>query len=534
MHTDTVRVSVMRRERGARSARLDVRAKAVRADVALPVQGEPLPQGLPPYPEPPPQSPLVLAGHILEALLGFIPVVGTGIDIAHLTYMAATGKTIWGDEVGEGDMLVFAGFALVGVVADYDDAVKLAGIGERLFPGAKLISLNPGLYQQLKARIAATCDPILIEVMSRVRGTQGKRLRDALDDYSRTGDTARVVDVFREIITKYDGVVAAGHVPDTLIQAALRNRHPIDLDAFPALERFEQERLLTLFREAVTDIAIPPKKVNGFLGALAGHAALHQQFTQTLQHWQVARLFNGSFDRPTLRMLSDGFHKARARSPHLNFVQWAAKLPPQSKYYAVLRAHLGPDFAEKLHQTEAYWTITSSGWQRLRQLQPQTMYVHLYSRLRSDVKGVGRWLQADHVMEGRFVSHHPMLAGYWVARGDIQAILVPRNEWVLEPLERAGFHFHYDHQRKTNLLCQLIPHGEEAAYNLPEIFAAHVLVMRHQLQLPEEVFRSLVYDEFVDVALFLGRRSDLKPRFDALMAMDYVDILRKYPRLLKR
>ncbi|MBM3811656.1 MAG: hypothetical protein FJW20_08455 [Acidimicrobiia bacterium] len=498
----------------SKAARLEVRIGKVDLQY-LPPQGSALPENLAAY-RSDPKSPLAVYGPMLEAVIGFIPLVGTVADVVHLTYMAAYGENFWGDQVSETDILLQAGFALVGVVADFDDAAKLIGLepslfkaipGE-LFPGAKLVSTNPGLLPWLKEALEKTADPLLLEVAERNR----KQILLALEDYSKAWvkDPQAFLDAFKRYVADpYLEAVESGAIAGRMAVAAVSEIHPTHLDGFQALPWEKQKEVLELWNATLS----PPETRRDLFrriteGLDAIDPTLKSQFDTAFQDWRMLRVFSADATSFRSKLLDEGFRKYKARGGLKNAVQWAAA-QRSGKYYDHLRSLMGREFKTVLRDTEEYWKLTPEALRKLETINPSKFF-NFYEAVREVSHGLGKWFQVDHVMEQRFIKNHPVLkAVFDTGKGrpplsDVMSILVPANQRVDAQLSRKLNNFPYIHAQKTQYMRQLIPHGKEADFNLLDVFDAHVIVMKHQLDLTgqffgDSFFDSVLKDQFIHV-----------------------------------
>ncbi|HEY7304084.1 MAG TPA: hypothetical protein VH601_08225 [Bryobacteraceae bacterium] len=454
-------------------------------------------------------------GQTIEAVLGFVPVLGVALDLGHLAYMASSGKTFWGDEVTAADMFVQGVFAMVGLVCDAEDAAKLVKISGTLMPGATIISINPGIVPSLRAAAVASCDPYVLHVIETLTAVERRELVDALVKYAGDGDLTNLLALFNKHVgDAFARAVIGGALPEGLVRNALAQIHPADLPGFLLLDAAAQQRILQLMSSA------PGRAV---LDALT--QSLSEEFNLAFDAWRMSRAFNPSWTGFSVQLLASGFAKYGRRLGLRNAVQWAVRQGSNSRYYQELVRLMGPDYADLLRRTVAYWDMPASA---IRQVAAIPQVPEAYWRLSDLASGVGHWMQIDHVIEQRFILNHPDLTGYPMDRDSFQCLLVPANEVVAQILKNNGIPYFYVHQMKTDLLRQLIPHGFEASYTLRQIFDAHLLVMKHQLGLPDFVVETILLDEFLELARYT-KQYDLVALFRLRLGDTAAQIRRRLP-----
>lgn len=443
-------------------------------------------------------------GKLFETVVGFTPVLGPVVDVAHLAYMSSAGQTFWGEQVGPEDIFVQGVFTLMGVFADGEDAARLVGMTGTVLPGAKIISTNPGLVASLKAFVLKSCDAYLLEVIEGLRKEQRKELIDALAQYIKDGDITKLMLLFEEHIgSAFRVAIETGALPERTIREALDEIHPADLPGFLNLDAAAQKTILDLMQKGAGKAVVD--KLSG---------ALSEEFNLALDVWKIERAFSRTWDSFAVQLLSTGYAKYRARGGQRNAIQWAVALRSNNRYYAELVRLMGPDFAEMLKRTEQYWEMPASA---IQQFAGMKVDIGEYVELRKLASRIGRWIQIDHVLEQRFLRNHSLLINHVIDVDHIRSIAVPANAVVAKVLKDANVPYTYIHAEKTRRLAQLIPHGFEDQYTLSQIFDAHLLVMKYQLGLGPDVLNTVLLDEFVEVAWAVGQ-SRLASVFQRRMA----------------
>ncbi len=491
-----------------RSARLEVKVQEV--DLSrLPVQGDALPKDLPLAIE---QRKTVLQsyGPYLEAMIGFVPVLGTVEDVLHLAYMVMYRESFWGDRVTEGDILAQGLFTMLGVVADAGDAVRLVGLEGKLFgilggetaPGARIFQSNPGWPKWLKEALVGVVDPQVLDVVEQNR----KTLVTALENYtSKVISSNALRDLFEEFVTNpVQKMAESGIVSERLAQAAVHAMNPVDLEGFAKLTATEQDEVLRLWKDALGPQRLPYSEIRRRLQEV--DIGLLGQFESKFGDWRALRVLTPDGQSFRVKLLNEGFRRYRARGGTRNAIQWAVS-QRSGRYQDLLQGLVGADFPSVLKQSEEYWKVSASAMQQLSGIDPAKFY-NTYGKVREATRGLGNWFEVDHVLEKRFLYKIPELRDL-IDLDDVSSILVPKNKWVAGQLNEQLSNFPYVHLEKTGLMRSLIPWGSEAEFTLREVFDAHVLVMRHCFATGSirfeggGVFDSVLKDQFMAVATAL-------------------------------
>jgi hypothetical protein len=272
--------------------------------------------------------------------------------------------------------------------------------------------------------IPPSCDPNVLEILESLTSQQRKLLLDALDNYKQTKDLTKFLEVFEAVVGgPVRKLIDSGTIPDRLVQDALEVINPADLSSFPTLNLATQEKILEL---------TATKPVQELMSAL-GHT-LEAEFNTSFNLWRIQQAFVPTLNDFSVRLLADGFQRYKLKGKARNAVQWATQLRPGNKYFDECVRVMGPGFADVLKQTEQYWEVPAKA---MSQIAAVTTNVDMYWKLRETASGIGRWMQADHCIERRFLNHHPELRDYFLDTDDIRSILVPVNEIVADSLRQA-------------------------------------------------------------------------------------------------
>jgi hypothetical protein len=424
---------------------------------------------------------------VLEVAVGFVPVVGTVMDVAQLAYMAGYGETFWGEDVAPEEVFTHGVFSLLGVVADAGDAVRLFKLAGELYPGAKLASLNPRLNEAYAWTVGRVADPVLLDTMANLPSEARGKLFGAMETFVGKGDAPGVVKAFDEVVTApYRLALDNDVVPEVVHARAFEAIHPAGLSSFDGLGTSEQDAILNLF----VAYRAGKRTVTRVLDGLT--PAMRQEYDELFDLWRASLVFDANFQGFTVRLLQEGYRKYLARGGTKNAVQWAAA-QQTGRYADLLTQLLGKSYGRLLEKVaaEQYWEVSSAARSLFEQFANLPMR---YRSLRDKVpSGIGSWVQVDHVFEKRFMKR-PQFTEFEIPNtDDFTSLLVAINPAVARQLAPYAY---YVHSVKTELLRRLIPHHLENDYSLQEIFDAYHVVFRHQLGLSREVFEGLVLDDF--------------------------------------
>jgi hypothetical protein len=424
---------------------------------------------------------------VLEAAVGFVPVVGTVMDLAQLAYMAGYGETFWGEDASSEEIFKHGVFSLLGVAVDARDAVRLFKLAGELYPGAKLASLNPGLDEAYAWTVGRVADPVLLDTMAKLPSEARGKLFGALESFASKGDAAGVVKTFDEVVTApYRLALDNDIVPEVVHARAFEAIHPASLSSFDGLATSEQDAILDLF----VAYRAGTRTVSSVLDGLA--PALRLEYDELFDLWRASLVFDANFQGFTVWLLQEGYRRYLARGGTRNAVQWAAA-QQTGRYIDLLTQLLGRSYGRLLEKVaaEQYWEVSQTARLLFEQLANQPMR---YRSLRGKLPtGLGSWLQVDHVFEKRFMKR-PQFAEFEIPNpDDFTSLLVARNPAVASQL---ASHAYYVHSVKTELLRRLIPHHLENGYRLQQIVDAYHIVFRHQLGLSRDVFEGLLLDDF--------------------------------------
>jgi hypothetical protein len=426
---------------------------------------------------------------IAEITIGMIPIIGTIADLAHVVYMEATGENIWGETVSHEEVMRQGMFALAGVFAETTDAARiLKRISDRVYPGADLVSLNPGIPAKLRNRIQETVNPYLLQTMRNLGTEDQSRILTALDRYTlKIIPIEELTEVFFDVIYRaYDATVSSTLIPERIYKDALDSINPVNLESFRNLTPQRQRDLI----EAHAEFAAGARSAALLMADF--DTVLRREFQEHVDEWRVFSIFNVMLDGFRDASLIEGFARYRTRGGKRTAITWT--LNQFSGIYSErLKAILGSDFRALIRTVapEKYLEITNEAIDSFNELGNRPNF---YSVLAAKNK-FGHLFEADHLLEQRFMKRR-QLDEFLIPLEDFQALLVPKNPKVAAQLPS---HYYYIHSVKTDLLRKLIPHGTEATFTLQEIFDAYMIVFIYQLKVDKDVVIPLLFDVFQDM-----------------------------------
>src|SRR5829696_752118 len=180
-------------------------------------------------------------------------------------------------------------------------------------------------------------------------------------------------------------------------------------------------------------------------------------------------------------------------------LEWAAAQQPNSRYYAMLVAELGPDFYQNVLKpvidSRRYWVDGAA----VTFLRNNLGIVDDYDAGRALVKaaGLGRLIQLDHLVEQRILRYWDELLEQLENAGNFSSAMVPANQFAAASFRKAGMtEFMYVHTVKTALMEKWVPGGNEAKFTVQELFDAYQLVFVHELHFSYDTFLFMVEGDF--------------------------------------
>ena len=481
----------------------------------------------------------VLAG----SLAGFTPliVLGTIYDFGVPLYAMVTGRDLVGTEVGTDQIVLLGVCAMVGAALDYGpEFLKLSkGLLDRLIPATERAAveaaMNPALARQLLQRTS----PMLAEAVGDITEPEAARLVQAME----TAATSRSSAAFRELgdavteilLPRLAKAESIGEIPVPRYREVMRLTNVADAPAFLTLTAAQRATVAGRYAEAILRgdpgllrlAEISPELAKQY-DDLVTDAVIGRVFTASLDGFRTATM-----DNPALgTSLGAGYEaykaaKLRAGKTPRNVLDWAFQQRPNSRYYPMLVAELGPDFKELLRpvvKAARYAVDQNAADAYTLVLGMVTTYEILRALLTG--KNVGHLLQADHILEQRFAKYFEGLLP--IGTDNFQTIVVPYNSTVVEGLKKFGHVvFPYTHTQKTALLRRLIPYGTEGTFTVQEIYNAYRLAYLHEFGLAETAqFKEAldtIFTEFWAVVRKEAREAGAAAAKDIRLA----DVLRK-------
>jgi hypothetical protein len=398
------------------------------------------------------RQPLVIA--LFEIAINFVPVVGLVYDLGQLAYAAATGKTFFGYNVNEDELLLMGITTAVGLGSTAAGARSLR----------KIVRGKPKLE-------AAAKDT-------------------SLDEIRRIADAGYVESV--------------GNLPprqwDDLLRAI--DRHLQDPVAFPV------RKLVDKFTDVVNDsylVAVERqllKKVfkadfSGFRDA--DLAAAYNRYLQPKLRKKLPALDPASWAKKQVRGLPNQLLKRELGEDFVGAINRAERADS-----------LSPELT--MRHINGYDQLVARGVVDYGTIR------NLRNRLRKEIPDIGKILEIDHVFEQRFWRNNPNLATAFDEKGLGMAFVVPKNPTVSRRMfmTAGGHRIRYVHTVKTRLLKELIPNGAEALVTVQEMWDAHVHVLR-LLGTHETLITGRLVKDFRLMAKELGQTLDTRfPRLGAM------------------
>ena len=483
----------------------------------------------------------------IELAVGFIPIVGSVVDVGNVVYMAYSGKNMWGESVSNAEVVLAGALALFGLVFEvggdaFKALVKTSGV---LFPGKELLKANPGPVEQLIWTTMPSLTPSLLDAGRRLPADEQLALSNSLyravrGEVSAAGFT----------VTLHTALARAGASGDELGEAfaerihhdVLVAFHPSRFDAFGMAGRGAQRRIVDLHQEVLAG----GRSALDLIGELK--ALDVSSTTEVIDEFRITRMFGHSFEdildvdvarayaeyrdrkiakifgstKPTKRQL-------RAEPAIRDPIDWATQLR-KGRAREILRERFGPDFRQVLERylkAEKY-VVTPAAVARYRALVDAAGNIMTmdYDALRKALHPYGVLWNADHILEQRFFKN-PKFDRFGIDLKRFSSLPVPYNHLVARQMTEMGVPFAYVHVEKTRLLNRLIPNGTEPFFSLQEIYDAYVIAYVHQLKVGDQTFLELAGDIFEDLRAGSGSRLDPTIR-------PFEEYLRRWPFFRRR
>lgn len=445
----------------------------------------------------------------IETMLGFVPVVGDAYDIAQTIYAGITGEDFWGDPVSPEEMGLMAVGCLISLVPIAGDSLATVQRGLRRFRRLRRLADVLGTEEVTEA-IRRNADEHVGTVL-RENPQLRRRLVGVMDHAARgRPHTAEMIEALAELdrlVREVSGrsgrrwlrqKVTEIQSPEQLydllsdsVEGMEPLRRAVDPDAWlvPVVERRRAMESLAGYLSGDID-------AHSFVRGL--DARIQARLAREIERRDLRRIFTSDFRGFQNLELAQAFQRYRSRGGRANAARWA-RSQTRGKPRQILMRELGNDFASRIRRglgDQLIPTVTSQARDLFERLFGM---VDSYRDLLRARRGYGHLFEADHLLEKRF-SRSARVSGVFPDEEDLFAILVPKNAAVRRQLGDVPI---YDHRTKTQLLNQLIPHGEEDFYSLQKWWDAHVWVYE-SLGLDRSLYRPRLVEQFEDLVRATG------------------------------
>lgn len=435
---------------------------------------------------------------IFQLGIGFIPVVGQLYDVADIVSVALTGEDLWGVKKSETDIILMGGFAMLGVLGDlakYIDLGQMTRIGGYLFPGSKVVSLNPN-FPRFLVRAAFSGTPAFThagEVLAKKHGDELMREMDAL---IKAGDEAGLTRLAKRFETEFEQIMRANaktipfsSQPATI--AMLRNGKGElgtmlrNIDGLPPSVR---DQVANIWDEAhktedLTELLDDIKRVS---------STAYSKLLDALKQKMIDDVNN---DPAIIRRAAAYFARyGKPYTPYGYLTKVAGKgteaieafeLKFGEKALDILKDRRSPPDAETI--------IARYGDQIDELINDIDTYDNHRKMITSKFSGLGIALNSDHILESRFRKSE-----YFEGSVDsslFRAILVPANLDVAKKMRASGHDIGwYIHTQKTARMNELLPQKNDF-YSAEEIADAYQLFWIHEMGMDPKFFQNLFEEE---------------------------------------
>lgn len=452
--------------------------------------------------------------------IGTLSAIGTVYDLSELMYATATGRDFAGDDVGTGRYLLMGLFGMMSVVGDLSqDTAKVArGVEGRLFTGTNLVSTSGTFWPALSPYLRRHLSPLLVDAIKRLPDSDASRLLRGIED--------SVIDVSRAKVKSLAGLLNdlvrplieatpyVDNIPAPLFAHAMKSVDLADTATFELLDGAERLEALANFRRA--QAADDP----GLLQLNRISPVLSAEYSARILDNVVSRVFTPDltgFRRaawgPVTSGLNLGYQTYETGKlldgilDYRNVLEWALVQAQRgnSRYVPPLVAELGPDIERLLGplvKADRYKVTATTA----RYFQSVNGIFGSYKPLRDGAAGlgIGHVLNADHLLEVRFLHTFEGLEGY--GQGEFLSLMVPYNNVCVENL-RVAFaalglpppKVPYTHVLKTSRMQALVPKEIQGKFTVQEIFDAYRLLYVHEFGFGDDLFQGALEHIFLDL-----------------------------------
>jgi len=487
---------------------------------------------------------------IIDTAIGIIPVIGTIYDVATLCKIGITGTDFWGENKSEIEIALIGGFLLLGsfgrIIKGTRQGLRtisrLGNTAAAFFPNWKIVSLNPGLSALFLRFTNSVSDPVLIKAAENVLTTRATvEYAEKLEStarlfYEGTINSDEAFKVMKELFQ------AISDETDKILKITVKNidTHPAFLAATSRINPAKVIAHQDLGVEAYSRVmkiledvkkSGDPSNLIPELRKIADEAANTRKAADlsagiVTDPDLLARIRNFPevwIDHTAHVMRRDVGQDKLVVKRYREYLANGGKITNIEEYAirysrGPLRAYLmrrygqgGIDFmlgrSRTSRETIAEILDKPGAMAEVRRLLHK---VDTYENLREEIislagdfPGLGRILEADHLIEKRIriISEETILAPEHYT-----SMLVPANQAVSEALRSRGLDgFLYIHRAKTARMNQLIPQGREISMSLESITDAYQRFWVHELKMPFEKFVDLFEDSFQQLAKDAGK-----------------------------
>lgn len=445
--------------------------------------------------------------------IGFIPVLGQLYDVADIISIAVTGRDLMGAKASKTDIALIAAFSLFGVLGDAARTVDLGQatrIAQHLFPGAKIVSLNPNFVRTfvraimdgspaLRHAAAGLADEIGPQTLRDMDRLMLAAQQKGLDDATRAGieaELATLATTFNEAISnrmiRNARDIPFDRQPATLdllrsyqaqFRVVLAGIEDLDIEVIDAvLVRWDEAHALDQLDSLLAAI----DEVNARAGK-ALRDAICERIAEDVNNdpviWRRAAAYFAGHGKPYTPL----GYLVNIAGPGTE-AREVFDLKYGRAAFDLIKGRTRPDIDQLIAEFEP----------QIRELIYDRRTYYQHRELIRQFPGLGYILNSDHLLEARF--RKVARNGGSIDPGAFLAMLVPPNAETAEKLARRGIQLGwYVHQAKTARINELLPQ-RVADYEIQEIADAYQLFWVHEQGMDPGVFSELFEQEFYNLS----------------------------------
>ena len=443
---------------------------------------------------------------IIDTTIGLVPYLGTTYDLATMAKIAATGSDFWGEPKTEADIALMAAVLALGSFGDIASGgakasamvlPQLQNVADAVFPGFRVVSVNPGLSQVFLRMVYSSIDPATMKAAERVLDSEATlkyatRLDEAARLFKQGGDPEAAVRLFKDILGEIEAELRVlAEIPVERIEThpafvAASGRVLVDdIPGFAELAAEPAEKVLDILRQAAR---------NGDFENVVD--SIRQVDPDIAARW---------VDRTQAAMIEEVVSHPRVQRGYANHVANGGKSSILDYALKVSRGGLrdmlnlrfgkgGFDFMlgrRRLDRASIEQILDRPGAvdEVCRLMNRLDSYEYLRDRisaLKDSHPGLGYILEADHLIEKRIRIRSK---DWMMSEDDYLSMLLPADEQVAAALRARGIDtFHYVHTAKTRRMDELIPQGEEISMPLQSIADAYQSFWTKEVGVTHETF----------------------------------------------